>query len=250
MSRSRNAFPTFNCQTTNQREQLNLLSSFLDGSQVYGFDKASNDQVRLFSGGLLKFSQGLSPSRPYLPLSDTDNTCGDASGTIKCFKGGEDRTNENMGLVGLQTLFMREHNRIATELSRVNPFWNDQKLFEESRRILVAIYQHIIYSQYLPTIVGRTLSSQAGLLPSPPMVPPITNIYDPAVNPSLSNEFAAAAFRFGHSMIRSTLKRVNSNHLTIAASVNISNAIFKTREAFKYFYKKHFLNTFKVKKAM
>ena len=184
MSRSRSAFPTFNCQTTNQREQLNLLTSFLDGSQIYGFDKASNDLVRLFQGGLLKFSQGVSPQRPYLPLSTTDNTCGDASGTLQCFKGGEERTNENMGLLGLQTLFMREHNRIATELSRINPKWSDQILFDETRRIIIGIYQHIIYSQYLPTIIGQTLSSQAGLIPSPPFSQP-TNTYDPAVDPSI-----------------------------------------------------------------
>jgi peroxidase len=184
MSRSRNAFPTFNCQTTNQREQLNLLTSFLDGSQIYGFDKNSNDLVRLFQGGLLKFNQGINQPRAYLPMSNTDNSCGDASGTIACFQGGEERTNENMGLVGLQTLFMREHNRIATELARVNPFWNDQKLFDETRRIIIGIYQHIIYSQYLPTIVGQTLSSQAGLLPSPPFSPPF-NGYDPAINPSI-----------------------------------------------------------------
>ena len=233
MSRSRSSYPTFNCQLTNQREQLNLLTSFLDGSQIYGFDKNSNDLVRMFQGGLLKFSTGISPQRPYLPLSTSDESCGDASGTIKCFVGGEERTNENMGLVGLETLFMREHNRIATELSRVNPQWNDQKLFDETRRIIIGIYQNIIYRQYLPTLIGQTLASQAELLPSPPGQPAL-NSYDPNVNPSISNEFAAAAFRFGHSMIRNTLKRVNPFHQTIAVSVNISNAIFKTREAFKY----------------
>ena len=205
----------------------------MDGSQIYGFDKASNDQVRLFQGGLLKWSTGISPTRPYLPLSPTDESCGDASGSIKCFMAGEDRTNENIGLLGLQTLFMREHNRIATELARINPSWTDSKLFDETRRIIIAIYQHIIYSQYLPTIIGRTLTSMADILPRPPGPGTFFNGYDPNVNPSMANEFSAAAFRFGHSLIRNTIRRVNSNHQVFAASVNISNAIFKTREAFK-----------------
>ena len=210
-----------------------MLTSFLDGSQIYGFNKASNDLIRLFQGGLLKWSQGINPSRTYLPISATDDTCGDASGSIKCFMAGEDRTNENMGLVGLQTLFMREHNRIATELARINPFWRDNKLFDETRKIIIAMYQHIIYSQYLPTIVGQTLASQAAILPNPPGPGSCFNGYDQNVNPSIANEFATAAFRFGHSLIRNQLTRVNSNHQVIAASVNISNAIFKTREAFK-----------------
>jgi len=32
---------------------------------------------------------------------------------------GEYRTSENLGLVGMQTLFNREHNRIATALAKI-----------------------------------------------------------------------------------------------------------------------------------
>lgn len=55
----------------------------------------------------------------------------------------------------MHTLFMREHNRIATQLANVNPSWSDDKLFNEARKILLGVYQHIIYSQYIPSTIGK-----------------------------------------------------------------------------------------------
>ena len=38
--------------------------------------------------------------------------------------------NEQTVLIMVHTLFVREHNRIANELSRINPHWNDETLFQ------------------------------------------------------------------------------------------------------------------------
>lgn len=56
------------------------------------------------------------------------------------------------------------------------------------------------------------------------------------MNPAIANEFAAAAFRFGHTLMRNQINRFNWNNVKIAASVNISDVIFKTVEAFKLFF--------------
>ena len=74
---------------------------------------------------------------------------------MKCFVSGESRTSENLGLSGMHTLMMREHNRIASNLKVVNPKWDDDKLFNEARRLLLGIYQHIVYSQWIPATIGN-----------------------------------------------------------------------------------------------
>jgi len=84
-----------------------------------------------------------------------DGSCRDTNATIQCFKAGETRVNNNLGLVGLHTLFLREHNRVATKLQLINPDWSDDRLFNEARRIVIAEYQHMVFTQYLPALIGQ-----------------------------------------------------------------------------------------------
>ncbi len=136
---------------SSQREQLNLVTAYIDGSQVYGSSASSSNHLRTFNGGELITSTGLLAGRDYLPT--TAQVCS-AAGSEKCFESGDHRTTENLGLSGLHTLFLREHNRLARELAKVNSAWNDETLFQETRRIVVAILQHITYNQYVPGTIG------------------------------------------------------------------------------------------------
>ena len=52
---------------------------------------------------------------------------------------------------------MREHNRVATAMHRLNPQWDDETIFQEARRIVIAEYQHIIYKEWLPQVLGTHL---------------------------------------------------------------------------------------------
>jgi len=127
------------------------VTAYIDGSQVYGSTAPASVHLRTFKSGELATSSGLEAGRDYLPKSD--QVCS-AAGSEKCFESGDHRTTENLGLSGMHTLFLREHNRLARELAKVNPAWSDETLFQETKRIVVAILQHITYSQYVPGTIG------------------------------------------------------------------------------------------------
>lgn len=66
--------------------------------------------------------------------------------------GGPSTQNVMLSTVTLVSLHF--HNYIARELYKINGHWSDEKLFQEARRISIAIYQHIIYKEWLPLLVG------------------------------------------------------------------------------------------------
>ena len=68
---------------------------------------------------------------------------------------GDPRPNQTPNLAITHTIFMREHNRLATELARLNPTWEDERLYQVARRILIAQLQHITFNEWLTVIVGR-----------------------------------------------------------------------------------------------
>ena len=70
---------------------------------------------------------------------------------------GDVRVNEQTGLTILHMLMLREHNRIADILAKLNPSWNDENIYQEARRILAAKIQMITYNEWLPLIIGRLI---------------------------------------------------------------------------------------------
>lgn len=70
------------------------------------------------------------------------------------FSLGDRRANENLHLTSMQLIWARHHNTLASSLSSINPHWDDEKLFQEARRILAAQMQHITYNEFLPVLLG------------------------------------------------------------------------------------------------
>ena len=83
----------------------------------------------------------------------------------RCALAGDVRVNEQPTLGSFHLLFVREHNRIARELKRFNPRWNDEKLYQETKRIVNAEWQHIIYNEWLPQLIGVDLLKRFDLSP-------------------------------------------------------------------------------------
>lgn len=70
---------------------------------------------------------------------------------------GDGRANENLHLTSMHLIWARHHNSVAGELSILNPQWGDERLFQETRRILAAQIQHITYNEFLPILFGTSV---------------------------------------------------------------------------------------------
>ena len=178
----------------NPRQQRNTITSFIDGSVIYGCDAARDEWERVgpVNGNPADNAAALLMPDNYLPTVGARGNAAtappvDLMGQLmghpeQAVVAGDVRANENIALTSIQTLFAREHNRIVGLLP--NSLTQEQK-FQIARRIVDAEEQFITYNEFLPAL-GVRLAPYRG--------------YDPRVDPSLSNEFATVGFR-AHSMV-------------------------------------------------
>lgn len=169
--------------TSNPREQITQVSSWIDGSMIYGSDATTAAILRSFVGGGMK-SQSTELGE-MLPLNEDNLPMDNASPLVKpteLFAAGDTRANENVELTAMQTLFVREHNRIASDAVKKNPNWSDEQIYQHARSIVIAELQAITYNQWLPALIGsRAVSSYKG--------------YNSKIDPSIANEFSTASYR-------------------------------------------------------
>src|SRR5438132_478345 len=176
------------------RQQINTISSYIDGSGVYGVTDARLDWLREgpVDGNSSNNAARLMLPDNYLPRADArgnPNTAPpmDLMGPLvgspsSAIVAGDVRANENIALTATHTLFAREHNRIVAALPAFLP---EENKFQIARRIVGAELQFITYNEFLPSL-GVALAPYQG--------------YNPTVNAGLGNEFAAVGYR-AHSMI-------------------------------------------------
>ncbi|ODN04056.1 Peroxidasin [Orchesella cincta] len=197
--------PRIGC-TLGPREQINQASSFLDASQIYGTTRKRVEELRLFQGGLLRTQAGAGGE--LLPSDGSSMYCKSTAGNLRCFKAGDDRVNEHIGLAALHTMWLREHNRIARELSSVNPHWSDEVLFQEARRVVIAEIQHITYNEYLPVVLGQSIVADYGLKPKSSG---FYTGYDINTNVGVLNAVGSAALWFFASLMPKTMPLYDLN---------------------------------------
>jgi len=132
---------------------MNAITAFIDASSVYGSDNEMSTLLKSGSDGKLQVnSNSTAFDREMLPEVGGVLTAGDV------------RAREMPGLAAMHTLFLREHNRLADQIKeRSLETLRDEDIFQLARRILVAEVQNIVYSEYLPAVLGEPTMRKYGL---------------------------------------------------------------------------------------
>lgn len=218
------AAPGTGTSPDNPRQQINALTSYIDGSQIYGSDEVRANFLRTFDAGKLKTSDG-----NLLPFN-TDNLANANPPRVpgvaplpseQLFIAGDTRANEQIGLTAVHTLFVREHNRLADQIAS-DPTTSqkaaeagltvDEYIYQTAREIVSTEIQVITYNEFLPLLLGENaLAEYKG--------------YNDTVNAGVSNEFANAAFRVGHTLLSPELQRINNDGSSIGA-ISLKDSFF------------------------
>ncbi|MFK7774365.1 MAG: peroxidase family protein [Saprospiraceae bacterium] len=204
---------------SNPREHGNEITGWLDASSVYGSDQERADWLRSFSDGKMKISTyNLLPWNTFTgnfatpvdwdaPLMDDGVQLSNYH-----FVAGDPRANENPLLVAFHTLFVREHNRLCDTLKIDNPSWTDEELYQHARKIVGGLIQNVVYSEWLPAM-GVNLDPYIG--------------YDETIDARIVNVFSGAAFRLGHTLLNSTILRLDNDGNEIAGgNLQLQEAFF------------------------
>jgi hypothetical protein len=177
----------------NFRRYANTSTTWIDGSQIYGIQPQRSEWIRTFQQGKLKtslyhqlpmntltgyFEDAIDPAAPEM--------LNPRSGNRKYFVAGSPKANENLQQLGLHTLFLREHNRICDSLYSNGVYATDEEIYQKARALVIAQIQKITFEEWLPSL-GIEL--------------PKYQEYNPLINPSLLEYYAAAASQITHTSL-------------------------------------------------
>ncbi|MEA2219556.1 MAG: prostaglandin-endoperoxide synthase 2 [Solirubrobacteraceae bacterium] len=197
----------------------------IDMTQLYGLRREQTDALRAHEGGLL-LSQEIGGEEFPVFLCD-------AGGAIKArfaslpepvgfrntrlttdqkahlFAMGSDAGNSQIGYAMLNVLFLREHNAIAREMAAAHPRWDDERLFQTARNVVVVLLMKLVVEEYINHIAPYHFRFR--LAPG-----------DFADQPWMRPNWIAAEFNLlyrWHSLVPSTLA-VGGRLLPLADTVN------------------------------
>ncbi|MBB4004415.1 peroxidase family protein [Aurantimonas endophytica] len=132
---------------------------------------------------------------------------------------GDGRANENFALTSIHTIWARNHNYHVDGLVAAGFEGTAEEVFQAAKMINEAEYQRVVFDEYLDTLLGglRSVGTHG------------FEEYDPNANAAISHEFAAAAFRFGHSLIGQKLTVLDAEGNPI--EVNLFDAFLNPSNA-------------------
>jgi prostaglandin-endoperoxide synthase 2 len=152
----------------------NTSNHHIDLCNVYGLTRQQTHLLRSFKKGKLKSqwlsrADGVTEEYPLFYYADPDNGIVDPQFAelheplndekrlhpnlkAKLFAMGIERANVQLGYVMLNTLCLREHNRLCDILAQNYPQWDDERLFQTARNILTVMILNIIMEEYISHI--------------------------------------------------------------------------------------------------
>lgn len=180
--KSTNLFPVFAqwftdgfLRTADDNRQRTTSSHEIDLSQVYGQMECQTNAIREMSNkigcrGRLKTqvlknqygfeeeyapflyeSDGVTKKAEYAnlptPIRLPSNWPIEKRATLFAFGG--DRANSTAQTAMVNTLFIREHNRICGEIEQAYPDWDDERIFQISRNICIASLIRVVVQEYI-----------------------------------------------------------------------------------------------------
>ena len=197
---------------TTPRQQPNSISSFVDATNVYGFNAKRAMELRRLdgSGKLDTIVADNSEEIPIYNLKGLDNAAPAGSDPANFFLCGDIRANENIHLTAMHTLFIREHNRLCDIIVQTQPelFGKDEVIYQQARRIVYGEMQQITYKEFLPALLGK-------------YTPSTKQNYDTFIDGGITTEFSTVGYRLGHSLLPSVIP------VGTASSVQLRDAFFQ-----------------------
>lgn len=168
---------------------INSLSSVVDLVAVYGTERERNKVIR---AGKKKNGFLVIGSKNNLPFNEANQF--NAPSKAEAFLlAGDHRANEHPILTSLHTVFLREHNLLAREISTTFPDWSGEEIYQAAREVNIAQFQRMVFDEFYVMMTGRQLDRYTG--------------HKKNVNPGVSDTFSTAAFRIGHTMVGNVINR-------------------------------------------
>lgn len=127
---------------------------------------------------------------------------------------GDPRQDENLIIAQLHVAFLKFHNRVMEELGKggkgkfhyVGPARASR--FEQARRLVTWHYQYAVLHEFLTALIDQKVLKD--------VQEKCTGPTDAAQPLQIPIEFSAAAFRFGHSMVRDVYNSYNQYHENVS----------------------------------
>ncbi|TPX72624.1 hypothetical protein SpCBS45565_g00284 [Spizellomyces sp. 'palustris'] len=195
-----------------ERTALNLVTPFLDAGGIYGTNETRARLLRTFiKGKVVLDSDDLPPRVSEMPALDMvgppppslatqlgdQSTRGAPRSEMRV--GGDAISNVNTFGFVIVTLFMREHNRLCDRFASEHAEWDDETLYQEARKWVIAFMQRINYYEYLPALTSRVLPAYTG--------------FNASTNPQVTIFNSACILRYGHSEMNDAVERLDERYI-------------------------------------